>query len=127
MTELSPIRRRELRAAAHHLNPVVSISQKGLTVAVLAEIERCLKSHELIKVRLYDMERDQRTALLEQVCNELGCAAVQQIGKLLVLWRENPEKQSAPSTSPEAGRSRKPVSKKQAAASLERRQRKPAR
>lgn len=91
MKEITAIQRRALRAAAHSLKPVVSISQKGLTESVLKEIDRCLKAHELIKVRVYDCERETREALLESVCTELSAAAVQHIGNLLVLWRERPE------------------------------------
>ena len=123
---LNPIQRRSLRAAAHHLNPVVSISQKGLTPTVLTEIDRCLKTHELIKVRLYDIEREQRPELFEQICNELHCANVQHIGNLLVLWRENPKSELDEKSAPGTRRQRKPANKKQAAAMLERRKRKPA-
>jgi len=91
MIELSPTERRALRAAAHHLNPVVSISQKGLTPGVLAEIDRSLKAHELIKLRLYGIERDDREALCGEICGTLECALVQHIGNLLVLWRPRPE------------------------------------
>jgi putative YhbY family RNA-binding protein len=91
MTEITTSQRRALRAAAHSLKPVVSISQKGLTDAVLKEIDRCLKSHELIKVRIYDAEREQREELLTSVCEALEATAVQHIGNLLVLWRERPE------------------------------------
>jgi len=87
---LTPERRRALRADAHHLNPVVSISQKGLTATVLAEIDRSLKVHELIKVRLYGIEREARAALFAQICTELACQNVQHIGNLLVLWRKKP-------------------------------------
>lgn len=91
MTEITTTQRRALRAAAHSLKPVVSISQKGLTEAVLKEIDRCLKAHELIKVRVYDTERETREELLNAVCSELNAAPVQHIGNLLVLWRERPE------------------------------------
>jgi RNA-binding protein len=91
MIEITPAQRRALRAAAHHLKPVVSISQKGLTPSVLAEIDRCLKAHELIKLRLYGIERDDREALFAEICSALDCAEVQHIGNLLVLWREHPE------------------------------------
>ncbi len=87
---LSPARRSELRAAAHALKPVVSISQKGLSPAVLDEIERCLKAHELIKIRVFEDEREARDALLDEICANLGAAPVQHIGKLLVVWREKP-------------------------------------
>jgi len=52
MPGLSPTRRRELKARAHALDPVVFIGGAGLSPAVLAEIDRALKSHELIKVRV---------------------------------------------------------------------------
>lgn len=91
MIEITTSQRRALRAAAHALKPVVSISQKGLTDSVLKEIDRCLKAHELIKVRTYDADRDTREALLNSVCEALEAAPVQQIGNLLILWRERPE------------------------------------
>ncbi|MDD5176728.1 MAG: YhbY family RNA-binding protein [Sterolibacterium sp.] len=95
---LTPTRRRELRALAHALNPVVSISKKGLTEPVLKEIDRCLTTHELIKVRVYDCEREQREALLAELCAALDAAPVQHIGHLLVVWREKPTE--AASTAP---------------------------
>ncbi len=121
MSEISSIQRRALRAAAHHLNPVVSISSKGLTPSVLTEIDRCLKAHELIKVRLYDIEREAREALCQEICTALDCADVQQIGKLLVLWREKPV--NLEESAPARRRSGKPATKKQAAAATERRRR----
>ena len=114
--QLSPARRRALRAAAHPLNPVVSISQKGLAPSVLAEIDRCLKAHELIKVRLYGIERDAREALFIEICSALACAEVQHIGNLLVLWRENPKDDAAIKSAPATRRKAEAMTKKQAAA-----------
>jgi len=98
--DLTPLRRRELRALAHALKPVVSISQKGLTEAVLKEIDRCLTSHELIKIRVYDSERERREGLLAELCTALTAAPVQHIGHLLVVWRENPAEESPVVTAP---------------------------
>jgi putative YhbY family RNA-binding protein len=123
-TELSPTQRRALRAAAHHLKPVVSISQKGLTPSVLAEIDRCLTAHELIKLRLYGIEREVRDALFAEICTALKCAEVQHIGNLLVLWRENPKAAAALESAPEKRRKSDPANKKQAAARTEARNRK---
>ncbi|MBM3391527.1 MAG: YhbY family RNA-binding protein [Betaproteobacteria bacterium] len=89
--ELTPARRRALRARAHGLHPVASISQNGLSASVLAEIDRGLKAHELIKVRVYGAERTEREALLAEVCARLEAAPVQHIGNVLVVFRENPE------------------------------------
>ena len=94
-SELTPTRRRELRAEAHALKPVVSISQKGRTDGVLKEIDRCLTTHELIKIRVYETEREQRESLLAELCAALAAAPVQHIGHLLVVWRENPKTETA--------------------------------
>jgi putative YhbY family RNA-binding protein len=123
MIELTLDKRRVLRATAHHLNPVVSIAEKGLTPTVLKEIDNCLKSHELIKVRLYGIERADRAALFAEICSNLGCSQVQHIGNLLVLWRAKPIELENPALATRRGG--KPLTKKQAAAAVERRNRRP--
>ncbi len=97
MQQLNSTQVRELRARAHGLNPVVSISENGLTDAVLKEIDVCLKAHELIKIRVYGDSREDRLSYFERICQELAASPVQHIGKLLVVYRENTEKSSAPS------------------------------
>ena len=92
MTSLTPPQRRTLRAKAHHLHPVVSVGQHGLTAAVLHEIDVNLIAHELVKVRVFNDDRDAREALLLSICAELDAAPVQHIGKLLVVWRPSPER-----------------------------------
>jgi len=95
-TSLTPSRRHELRAQAHKLNPVVLIGDKGLTDEVIAEIDRALKAHELIKVRAAGGEREQREAWMRAICERTAAEPVQQIGKVLVVWRENLEKKLDP-------------------------------
>ena len=60
---LSPIERKALKARAHTIDPVVMIGDQGLTAAVVREIERSLKAHELIKIRASNDIRDEREAL----------------------------------------------------------------
>lgn len=114
MTELTPAQRRDLRARAHHLNPVVTIAGNGLTPAVLAEIERSLQAHELIKVKIQGTEREQRDELMQALCEELDAAPVQHIGSILVVWRERRE-QDKPAAAPEKKPGR-PATAKSAAA-----------
>src|SRR5574337_706721 len=102
MAPLSPARLRELRAAAHHLNPVVSISGNGLSPSVLAEIDRALNAHELIKVRIYGEDRGARDGLMKTICEQAAAIPVQHIGKLLVLWREKAEDQARRTSAPPA-------------------------
>lgn len=95
--ELTPAQRKSLKARAHPLHPVVTIGAHGLTQAVLREIDISLKSHELIKVKMASGDRAARQACLAQVCEALGAQPVQQIGKILVLYRHDPD---APQTPP---------------------------
>ena len=117
MIPLSPKRRSELRAEAHKLSPVVIIGDKGLTDEVLTEIDRALKAHELIKVRAATDDRDARSAWLEKICERLEAHPVQQIGKVFVVFREDPEEKkpekSAPGPKPRArgGREDKQVTR----------------
>ena len=124
MIELTPEQRRALRAAAHPLHPVVTIAGNGLSEAVAREIDRSLKAHELIKVKLAEIEREARDALQAEICAKLACASVQHIGNILVLWREKPEE--APKSAA-ATRRGKPLTKKQAAAAAEKSSRNPPR
>ena len=62
-----------------------------MTSAVLAEIDRGLKSHELIKVRVPCADRTKREVIFAEICSRTGAHPVQHIGKVLVLFRENPE------------------------------------
>jgi len=85
---LSSAQRKELKARAHSLEPVVIIGGKGLTAEVVAEIDRALESHELIKVRAPTLERQQRTQVFSAICEKTGCEPVQQVGKVFVLFRK---------------------------------------
>ena len=95
MSPLPAKRRSELRAEAHKLTPTVIIGDKGLTDEVIAEIDRSLKAHELIKVRAATGERDVRDVWLETICERLEAHPVQQIGKVFVIYRENPKEEKA--------------------------------
>lgn len=92
MLILTPAQRRALRAIAHALNPVVIIGEGGLSEAVAREIECALKSHELIKVKVFTDDRELRENMLQQICLKLNAAPVQHIGKILVIYRDNPDK-----------------------------------
>jgi putative YhbY family RNA-binding protein len=91
MITLNAAQRRELKARAHALNPVVMISDSGLTPSVLHEIDVSLKSHELIKIRVFGDDRAARAAMIDDISTKLDAALVQHIGKILVLYRPRPE------------------------------------
>ncbi len=90
---LTPAQRKDHRADAHHLDPVVMVGSDGLTAPVKKEIDLALKAHGLIKVRVQSDDRPGREVMFQALADELGAAPIQHIGKLLVLWRPMPEKE----------------------------------
>ena len=82
--------RAHLKARAHALEPRVQVGQGGLSDAVINEIDRALTAHELIKVRIL-ADRDVRDEMAEAICARTSSAPVQQVGKVLVVWRPKPE------------------------------------
>ena len=87
-----------LQAKAHHLDPVVLLGGNGLTEAVIKEVDRALTAHGLIKVKIPSDDREERTAIFEELADKLGAAKITQIGKLLVLFRPIPEKEETEET-----------------------------
>ena len=89
--DLTALQRKTLKARAHALHPVVVIGDKGLTDAVLHEIDVNLRSHELIKIRVAGGQREHREAMLAAICTRLAALPVQHIGRVLVVYREQPK------------------------------------
>lgn len=87
---LTPADRKVLKARAHALDPVVIVGDAGLTAGVLAEIERSLVAHELIKIRVTGDDRDARLAMRDRIVGELSAQSVQDIGKLIIVFRRRP-------------------------------------
>lgn len=98
MLKLTPAERSALRSEAHGLNPIVLIGDAGLTPAVMKEIDAGLHAHGLIKVRVFGDDRDERIAIYDKICNELGAAPIQHIGKLLVVYRPKKEEKKTRGT-----------------------------
>ena len=89
MTDLSGKQRRWLRGRAHVLKPVVQMGGKGLTDTLVAEVDRALDSHELIKVRLTG-EREEREEAVVDLVERVGAETVGITGKVAILFRQNP-------------------------------------
>ena len=109
MLTLTVLQRQNLKARAHPLKPTVMIGNAGLTSTVLEEIARALKSHELIKIRVMNGDKEARDAVLKDICTQLNAAPVQHIGKILVVYQPQ---EDAPEKKP-ARRKDKQLTKKQ--------------
>jgi putative YhbY family RNA-binding protein len=88
---LSPRERAELKARAHALEPVAQVGQAGLSDSFVSEVDRALKAHALIKVKLGAADRDARAALSHELAERTASAEVQHVGKVVVLWRPKPD------------------------------------
>ena len=112
MNKLTTSERQKLRAQAHKLKPVVMISDKGLTASVIKEIDQSLKAHELIKIRIFSDEREEREKFSNEICEQTNAEQVQQIGKILVIYRRNPGDSSLNTNKSTAAKTNKPVTKR---------------
>lgn len=83
--------KKQYKSIGHHLKPVLIVSENGLTEGVKAELDRALNDHELIKVQLRLTERDDRQALVEELCATGSCELIQSIGKMALIYRKNPK------------------------------------
>jgi RNA-binding protein len=85
--ELSERQRKYLRGLGHALNPVLLIGQHGVTPAVIAEAQRALHDHELIKVKFRGADRGERDAGLDQLATATGSILVQRIGHTALYYK----------------------------------------
>ncbi len=91
MAALTARERAHLKARAHALEPVVHAGSSGVTDRLVAEVERALTAHELIKVKIGADDREERVAIGDEICTRTGAIAVHRVGKILILWRQRPE------------------------------------
>ena len=82
---------KQLRAIGHKLKPVVTVAGNGLTDAVVAEIDRALGQHELIKIKLAVGSKEAKIAVAEELCERSGAEIVQSIGNVILVLRRTAE------------------------------------
>lgn len=86
-----PLRRR-LRAAGHHLAPVVQVGKEGVSEAVVRQAGRALAVHELVKVKVGTESPQDRFQAAERLRQATGGAVAQILGRTLLLYLRHPEK-----------------------------------
>jgi len=83
---------KHLKSLCHALNPVVRIGQKGVTDAVISELEIALAHHELIKIKVSVGDRKARKEAISKIVEASSGIVIQQVGQVAVLFRRNHEK-----------------------------------
>ena len=83
----------------------MSVGNAGPTKAVIAEVERALAKHELIKVRIQGDDRELRKQIGDDIAAATDAAVVHRVGKVVILFRPKPDDLPRTSTT-EARRTR---------------------
>ena len=86
---LTQEQKKQYKSIGHHLKPVLTVADNGLTEGVLAELERALGDHELIKIKVNILDREARLAAIAELCKAGKAELVQVIGKMALLYRKN--------------------------------------
>jgi len=89
---LTAAQNRFLRGAAHDLKAMLQVGGKGVTDALVAELDGALEHHELVKVKVAATDRDARDALIGEIARRVDAALVQRIGHVAVLYRPSRDK-----------------------------------
>ncbi|PAA08520.1 ribosome assembly RNA-binding protein YhbY [Pseudomonas fragi] len=86
---LTQEQKKQYKSIGHHLKPVLTVADNGLTEGVLAELERALGDHELIKIKVNILDRESRLEAIAELCKVGKAELVQVIGKMALLYRKN--------------------------------------
>lgn len=90
---MKPSTVKQLRAAAHRnkIKAIVTVGMKGLSDSVMNEIDLALNHHELLKIKIPALEKEEKNALIEKICKATGAQKIQQIGHTLTIFKLNPK------------------------------------
>lgn len=76
-----------LKSLAHNLDPIVYIGKDGLSENIIKEMDNCLESRELIKVKLQEGADLDPKETANETAGMLRAEFVQAIGRKFVLYR----------------------------------------
>ena len=92
MAQLKGWQKQHLRSMAHHLKPVVQIGKNGLSDAFIAQVNKALDDHELIKVKFQNF-KDEKDGLTEQLVEKTEAEFIGALGNVLILYRQQKDKE----------------------------------
>ena len=87
--ELTKEKIQELKAEAHHLEPVARVGKNGLNENNITDINKLLKKRKLIKIKLVkgSIEEIGRKELAKIVAQKTNSHLIQCIGQIVVLYK----------------------------------------
>lgn len=84
--------RKKLRAAGHHLSPVVQVGKDGVTAGVVQQLAQALHDHELVKVKVGTESPQDRFEVAEHLASEADAQLAQILGRTMLVYKKHPEK-----------------------------------
>ena len=84
--ELSNAEKRELKAKAQRLEPMVKLGHAGMSEAFLCSLDGALTLHGLVKMKFSDF-KDQKHDLAPQIAEKTASTLVMQVGNVAVFFR----------------------------------------
>lgn len=89
LESLKGSQRKYLRGLAHELKPAAFVGQKGLTQALITEVNEALDAAELIKVKFVDFkEKKVKTGLSQDIAKQTGSHLAGLIGHVAIYYRQ---------------------------------------
>jgi RNA-binding protein len=89
---LNDTQRKHLRRLGHDRKPIVLVGQGGVSENLVAELDRALRDHELVKLRARVGDRDERNRILAELAARTRAEMVQRIGNVALYYRRNPDR-----------------------------------
>jgi len=89
---LSEPQKKHLRGIGHGLHPLIMVGDAGVSDGVMNEFNNTIDHHELIKVKIRSGDREQRDAMIEDLCKRGQAELVTRIGNVALMFRRNAEK-----------------------------------
>jgi RNA-binding protein len=82
--------KKKLRTIGHGLKAVVTVAGNGLSENVIAELNRALDDHELIKLKMFG-DKDERAEVVASLKGIPDTAVVQVVGGMALIYRASRE------------------------------------
>lgn len=89
---LNSRQKKNLRAKAHDLKPIVLIGKSGVSDGCIQSINEAIDAHELIKVKFIE-HKDNKKELSDTICKKTDSEIVGNIGHTIMLFRQNPDQE----------------------------------
>jgi RNA-binding protein len=88
-SSLTSAARRDLKARAQRLDPVLRLGREGMSDAFLQSLEAALTAHGLVKIRFADFKEEKKT-LAPQIAERSGSELIMRVGNVAVYYRPQP-------------------------------------